>query len=202
MSSREASGIGISRGVELRAWVRLHSLRAGHHHRDFTPCEVRVGVGLGRKHRQRSAVHGFENLGQLARHGGATCVAERRLHVFEALGDPMRRFEKNQRARLGRKLREPRAPLGESRRQKAFEAETLGRQAGDGQGRGDRRRPRHGDDVHARLGHAAYQFEARVRKQRRAGITHQRNARATAQLLEQLTDTLRLVVLVQRHQWA
>ena len=37
-------------------------------------------------------------------------------------------------------------------------------------------------------------------KQRRPGVAHQRNARARAQLLQQLVDAFALVVFVQRHQ--
>ena len=60
--------------------------------------------------------------------------------------------------------------------------------------------PGHRHDAHAFLRDAAHQLEARIRQQRRTGVAHQRDARATAQALQQFVDALALVVFVQRHQ--
>ena len=43
----------------------------------------------------------------------------------ERLGDAMRRLEEDLRARLGRELRETRAPLGQARRQESLEGKSL-----------------------------------------------------------------------------
>ena len=77
---------------------------------------------------------------------------------------------------------------------------SFGGQAGDAERSGNGRRPGHRHHADAFLRDAANQLESRVRQQRRPRVAHQRNARARAQLFQQLVDALALVVFVQRHQ--
>jgi hypothetical protein len=66
-------------------------------------------------------------LGELARNDRRALGAEHRSHVGERGHDAMRCFEEHQRARLTREGAKRRAPLARAGRQKALEAETVGR---------------------------------------------------------------------------
>ena len=99
----------------------------------------------------------------------------------------------------GRARRRALAPRGVLGRQKAFEEEAVGRQAGDAE-RGEHRRGA-GDRRHRGAGvlRGAHQPVARIGDQRGAGIGHQRDRAAVAEASEDFRPRrLRIVVVIGR----
>jgi outer membrane PBP1 activator LpoA protein len=186
-------------GTREQRRVALFRLRrTTDHHGDLAAREIGLA---GREPAQlchAAAVHGLVELGQFARHHHGSIGAEGLLDFGEGVDDAMRRLEQHDGARLLREARERRTPFGGTRGQEAFEDEAIGGQRRHGQRRGDRRGP--GDAAHRHAGRRrrAHQEEPRVGDERRAGIAHQREARAAAQAFDQWLDARRLVVVVER----
>ncbi len=124
---------------------------------------------------QRAAIRGLVRFRHLARDRGAALAAEHGSEIRETFFDAMRRFEEHERSRIGGDRFEPRASLARARRQKAFEAESIGGQSRDRERSGNRRRPRNRAYIAARARSFAHQLISRIGQQRRACIADQRD---------------------------
>ena len=138
----------------------------------------------------------FVDLGHFPGHG---CLAgpEEAGELFKELRGATRRFEEDQGPRrLARALQERSAFRPAASRRETEEREGVRRQAGNGEGRGHRRRTRHGPNRQifgpCRTNHAV----ARIRDQGGAGITDQRQIFARAQPVEEEFNLTRFVVVV------
>nr|WP_290615700.1 hypothetical protein [Immundisolibacter sp.] len=127
-------------------------------------------------------------------------IAEHGSHVIQQVQQAMRRFIKDERARLLHQRRQRRPPGRRARRQKTFEGEARRRQAAGTERRhgGAGSGQRHHTD--ARRMRRRHQTLAGVADGRRAGIADQGDILALAQALDQAAGLRRLVVFMQRQQ--
>src|SRR6185436_8528247 len=177
--------------VELERGARRR--RAAHDDHDLAARHVAVALGSVAQLRERAGVRRFEALRQLATDGSIAFCAEYSRHVAQHFRETMRRFVEDQRAFITSELREALAARRGFRRQKAFENEAIGRQAGDRQGGNRCARAwncNHRDACTARGGD---QVEARIAHQRRAGVAHQRDRFASCKSCNELRALLCLV---------
>ncbi|MEY4357930.1 MAG: hypothetical protein RL469_1256, partial [Pseudomonadota bacterium] len=199
---RERSAQQAQQGVASHRLVRRRGLGfvgARDHERDFTTLEVGLGRGACRELTECSAIGGFEYFGEFARNGGTALRTEHCRTIGEARRDAVRRFEIDQRSRFVREQRQARASFGGFSRQKTFETESIGRDPGDAERRGDRGRTRNRTHLDPCGSGPAHEIEAGVRQQRRAGVAHERDYRTAREAREQIIAALALVVRVQRH---
>ena len=125
--------------------------------------------------------------------------AEHGRGVGEHLGQPLRRFEQDQRRRHRRQLAQDPPARGAARRQEALEQEPVGRQAGGhqrrqhGRGAGDR------EDGAALGQRRAHQLEAGIGDRGRAGVADQGHRLARREPGQQLRPRrLGIVLVVER----
>lgn len=174
--------------------------RAGDHQRDLAALEVGIGGRARRQFAERAAIGRLEYFGELACDGGLTLHAEFRRTVLETRRDTMRRLEEHHGATFVRESSETRAPLAGFGRQKPFETESVGRDASDAQGGGDRRGTGNRAYRVARRNGAPHQIETGIGEQRRTRVTHQRDRCASFETRQQVVTALALVVGVQGHE--
>ncbi len=98
----------------------------------------------------------------------------------------MRRFEKHQCSRIGRDFFESRASFTRARGQKAFETESICRQARNRERCSNCRRTRHDTNVATGTRGLANELVSRIGQQRRARVAHQRYGRARFEPRRQL----------------
>lgn len=115
----------------------------------------------------------------------------------ETFCDTMRGLEKNERARLMRKLRETLAAFAATRRQEALETEARRRDAGDAERRSSRRWAGYRAHIMTRRARCTHEFITRVGQERGTGIADERDDGAGIEPRHQFADTRRLVVFVQ-----
>ena len=177
----------------------LRLVGARDHERDLAAFEVRFGGRACGELAERAAISGLEYFGEFTRDGSAALGSEHRRAIGETCRDAVRRLEIHQRPRLVREQREARASLGRFSRQKAFETETVGGDARDAQGGGDRGRTGNRAHLDPDGSRAAHEIEAGVRQQRRAGVADEGDHRTGLETREQIGAALALVVRVQRN---
>jgi hypothetical protein len=118
--------------------------------------------------------------------------AERRGHVGERVGEAVGALVEDQGPRLGRQCGETAAALGGTRRQEAFEDETIGRQTRDRQERGDSGRARNGDDRHPGRDRGLEEPIPRIGDAGRPGVRDERDRTPREEIGDERRGALRL----------
>ena len=152
--------------------------------------------------RQWGSAHFLEALGQLARHRRRP-ITERRRHIRQRFGKPVRRFVPDQRSGKpgpfgGAQSAERSQPGGSPGRREPEHQKGQGRQPRQHQRRDCRVRPGNRADRQALGERRPHQPIARVGHHRGAGVGYQRNSPASPQRRQYAWDRRVLIVLVQR----
>jgi len=196
-AAREGGSSRASSAARAAASIVAGPLAPGQDQNGLAPALLRIVLTEGVQFVQATAPDGFMAFGQLARNGGGSIGTQNRNAVGQNLDQVAGRNVADDRGRHGCQRLQPTPPCGRAGRQKAFEPESIRRQAGGRQRRDRRARAGNRADRQTRGVGGADQAVAGIGNQRRPGIADQGHVNAGPEQAEHLLDHPLLAVFIE-----